>query len=290
MKQQRSGFSVMRRLIVLVRPLAPFMALAVLLGVAGFVCAIFLTILGGWAILEVLGLGAPLALGGLFACAAAFALLRGVLRYGEQACNHFIAFKLLALIRDKVFTALRRLCPAKLEGRDKGDLISVITADIELLEVFYAHTISPATIALVMSAGLSVFIGAYHPLLGLLAAAAYLTVGAALPVLIARLGGNTGAQFRAQAGALSGYVLDSLRGLREVLQYHQGENRLAGLEERSEGLLHTEERMKGRAAWSMALTNTVILTFSLGMLAAAAGLCALFKRTLAARLLALAAG
>ena len=263
MKQQRSGFSVMRRLIVLVRPLAPFMALAVLLGVAGFVCAIFLTILGGWAILEVLGLGAPLALGGLFACAAAFALLRGVLRYGEQACNHFIAFKLLALIRDKVFTALRRLCPAKLEGRDKGDLISVITADIELLEVFYAHTISPATIALVMSAGMSVFIGAYHPLLGLLAAAAYLTVGAALPVLIARLGGNTGAQFRAQAGALSGYVLDSLRGLREVLQYHQGENRLAGLEERTEGLLHTEERMKGRAAWSMALTNTVILTFSL---------------------------
>lgn len=92
MKQQRSGFSVMRRLIVLVRPLAPFMALAVLLGVAGFVCAIFLTILGGWAILEVLGLGAPLALDGLFACAAAFALLRGVLRYGEQACNHFIAF------------------------------------------------------------------------------------------------------------------------------------------------------------------------------------------------------
>lgn len=123
-----------------------------------------------------------------------------------------------------------------------------------------------------MSVGMSVFIGAYHPLLGLLAAAAYLTVGAALPVLIARLGGNTGAQFRAQAGALSGYVLDSLRGLREVLQYHQGENRLAGLEERTEGLLHTEERMKGRAAWSMALTNTVILTFSLGMLAAAAGL------------------
>ena len=260
MKQQRSGFSVMRRLIVLVRPLAPFMVLAVLLGVAGFVCAIFLTILGGWAILEVLVLGAPLALDGLFACAAAFALLRGVLRYGEQACNHFIAFKLLALIRDKVFTALRRLCPAKLEGRDKGDLIAVITADIELLEVFYAHTISPATIALVMSVGMSVFIGAYHPLLGLLAAAAYLTVGAALPVLIARLGGNTG------------YVLDSLRGLREVLQYHQGENRLAGLEERTEGLLHTEERMKGRAAWSMALTNTVILTFSLGMLAAAAGL------------------
>lgn len=178
MKQQRSGFSVMRRLIVLVRPLAPFMALAVLLGVAGFVCAIFLTILGGWAILEVLGLGAPLALGGLFACAAAFALLRGVLRYGEQACNHFIAFKLLALIRDKVFTALRRLCPAKLEGRDKGDLIAVITADIELLEVFYAHTISPATIALVMSVGMSVFIGAYHPLLGLLAAAGLYFAGA----------------------------------------------------------------------------------------------------------------
>ena len=89
----------------------------------------------------------PFTLTALFVCVVVFAIIRGFLRYAEQACNHFIAFKLLALLRDKVFRALRRLCPAKLEGRDKGDLISVITSDIELLEVFYAHTISPAAIA-----------------------------------------------------------------------------------------------------------------------------------------------
>lgn len=143
--QKRSGMQVMAKLIGLVRPLAGFMALAILMGLAGHLCAASITVLGGYAVLGILGLEVPLGLAAVFACAVVFALLRGVLRYAEQACNHFIAFKLLALIRDKVFRALRRLCPAKLEGRDKGDLISVITSDIELLEVFYAHTISPTT-------------------------------------------------------------------------------------------------------------------------------------------------
>ncbi len=146
------------------------------------------------------------------------AVLRGFLRYGEQACNHFIAFKLLALVRDKVFAALRRLCPAKLEGRDRGDLIALITSDIELLEVFYAHTISPAAIALIMSVIMAVFIGSFHPLLGVVAAIAYVTIGPVLPFLISRSTGDAGRQFRAGAGALSGFVLDSLRGLREILQ------------------------------------------------------------------------
>ena len=137
---KRSGFTVMARLIGLVRPLAGYMALAVTMGLAGHLCATFLTVLGGFGILQVLGFAALLPLAGLFVLAAVLAVLRAVLRYGEQACNHFIAFKLLALLRDKVFRALRRLAPAKLEGREKGDLISVITSDIELLEVFYAHT------------------------------------------------------------------------------------------------------------------------------------------------------
>ena len=146
--KQRSGFSVMTRLVGLVRPLVGYMLLAIAMGLLGHTCAALITVFGGYALLELLHFPMPLGLGALFACLLVFAVLRGAFRYAEQTCNHFIAFKLLARIRDQVFRALRRLCPAKLEGRDKGNLISVITSDIELLEVFYAHTISPAAIAL----------------------------------------------------------------------------------------------------------------------------------------------
>ena len=142
--KKRSNFSVMAQLIGLVKPLTGFMILAIVMGLIGHLCASFITIFGGYAVLGILGFSVPFSMTAAFILMGVFALVRGVFRYAEQACNHFIAFKLLALIRDKVFKALRRLCPAKLEGRDKGNLISVITSDIELLEVFYAHTISPA--------------------------------------------------------------------------------------------------------------------------------------------------
>ncbi len=161
----------MARLIRLVKPLTGFMLLAILMGLVGHLCAAFITIFGGYAVLEALHFDTPFTLTTLFACVVAFAVVRGFLRYAEQACNHFIAFKLLALLRDRVFRALRWLCPAKLEGRDKGDLISVITSDIELLEVFYAHTISPAAIAFLFTIVMCLFIGYFHWLLGLIALA-----------------------------------------------------------------------------------------------------------------------
>ena len=157
--KQRSGFTVMARLVGLVRPLVGYMLLAIAMGLLGHACAALITVFGGYALLGLLHFPVPMGLRGVFVCVLVFAVLRGAFRYAEQTCNHFIAFKLLARIRDQVFRALRRLCPAKLEGRDKGDLISVITSDIELLEVFYAHTISPAAIALLFSAGMSLFIG-----------------------------------------------------------------------------------------------------------------------------------
>ena len=270
--KRRSAWTVMGQLIGLVRPLAPFMILAIFLGTVGFICSTFLTILGGYAMLDVLGYRVSFSLTTLFTLAAVFAIARGFLRYGEQACNHFIAFKLLALIRDKVFRALRRLCPAKLEGRDKGDLIAVITSDIELLEVFYAHTISPAAIALCMSIIMVLFIGNFHPLLGLLAAVSYLVVGIVLPVFISKKNGTSGNRFRQHSGLLSGYVLDSLRGLGESIQYGQGQQRLKKLEEQTEDLLSIEEGMKTRTAQGTALTNTVILCFDLAMLAVTCGL------------------
>ncbi|MGM9538619.1 MAG: amino acid ABC transporter ATP-binding/permease protein [Candidatus Onthomonas sp.] len=264
--KKRSGFTVMLRLIGLVRPLAGYMVLAILMGLVGHLCASFITILGGCAVLEVLGYELPVGLTAMFAGMVAFALFRAVLRYGEQACNHFIAFKLLALIRDKVFQALRRLCPAKLEGKDKGNLISVITSDIELLEVFYAHTISPTAIAILFSAILCAFIGRYHWGLGLLALTAYLVVGVAVPLVTSRLSGDVGMKFRTESGALSSFVLDSLRGLSETQQYGQGAERLAEMNRRTDALSKDEERMKRTAGRNTACTNTIILLFDLAML------------------------
>lgn len=170
---KRSGFKIMSRLIGLVKPLTGYMILAITMGLIGHLCAAFITVFGGYAILHVLHPEWSMNLGVLFGAVLIFALVRGFLRYAEQACNHFIAFKLLALIRDKVFGALRRLCPAKLEGKDKGNLISIITSDIELLEVFYAHTISPIAIAFLFCIIMVCFIGSYHVALGILALAAY---------------------------------------------------------------------------------------------------------------------
>ena len=270
--KRRGGFTVMARLIGLVKPLSGFMILAILMGLAGNLCASFITILGGYAILEVLGIGAGISLGVIFTLAVLFALVRAGLRYAEQSCNHFIAFKLLALIRDKVFRALRKLCPAKLEGRDKGDLISVITSDIELLEVFYAHTISPAAIALLFTVIMCLFIGSFNALLGLLALAAYLIVGLLIPLVVSGLSGDNGLKYRAGAGELSAFVLDSLRGLSETLQYNQGAKRLGEMNARSDALSADEEKMKRIAGRNSAVTNVVILIFDLLMLFASVSL------------------
>ena len=256
----------MARLIGLVKPLVGFMVLAVVMGLAGHLCASFITIFGSYAVLGLLGFDTPLGLKAMFASVVLFAVLRAVLRYAEQSCNHFIAFKLLALIRDQVFLALRKLCPAKLEGRDKGDLISVITSDIELLEVFYAHTISPAAIAFFYTVVMCLFIGSFHPAMGILALLAYLAVGVIIPLITSRLSGRDGMEFRTGSGDLSGFVLDSLRGLSETIQYSRGRERLIQMNDRTDALSETEKRMKRTAGRNMAVTNTAILLFDLCML------------------------
>ena len=283
--RRRSALKIMGSLIGLVKPLIHIMILAVLLGTAGYLCAIFLTILAGQILIQGLGhvagtqgamsqgLFAGMTPQNLFVLMIVLAVARGILHYAEQYCNHFIAFKLLALIRDKVFGALRRLCPAKLEGRDKGDLINVITSDIELLEVFYAHTISPVCIAVLYSAGMVWFIGSYHWGLGLLALAAYMVVGAVIPLLTSRYSGEDGMSFRTGAGQLAGFVLDSLRGLSETLQYGQGAARLEQMDRMTDRLSEEEARLKRTAGRNAAATNLVILLFDLAMLFLSARLC-----------------
>lgn len=263
---KRSGFSIMTRLIGLVKPLTGYMILAITMGVVGHLCASFITVFGGYAVLHVLHPEWSMKIGMLFGAVLFFALIRGFLRYAEQTCNHFIAFKLLALIRDKVFGALRRLCPAKLDGKDKGDLISIITSDIELLEVFYAHTISPICIAVIYSIVMTVFIGSYHIVLGILAMFAYVTVGVVIPLFTSKRSGDDGIRFRTKAGMLSGFVLDSLRGLSETLQYGQGEKRLEEIDQQTDQLSKDEERMKRTTGQNTAMTNTIILAFDIAML------------------------
>lgn len=267
--KKRSNLEIMAKLIGMVRPLLGYMLLAITLGLIGHLLASFITIFAGYAALKVWGFPIAHSFAFFFVCMVVFAIARGFARYTEQSCNHYIAFKLLALIRAKAFAALRRLCPAKLEGRDKGDLISVITSDIELLEVFYAHTISPIAIATIYSVILTLFIGHIHWGLGLLALAAYVTVGVIVPVIASKTSGNLGLEFRNQSGSLSAFVLDSLRGLPETMQYGNGKKRMQQMNERTDRMNDCQEKMKRVTGLNMAVTNTAILVFDFLMLLSA---------------------
>lgn len=266
-KKRRSAISIMGSLIGLVKPLLHIMLAAIILGTAGYLCAIFLTILAGQVIVHGLIAGGEGSVKTIITVMLIIAVLRGILHYAEQYCNHFIAFKLLAIIRHKVFAALRKLCPAKLEGRDKGNLISIITTDIELLEVFYAHTISPIAIATLTSLVMVVFIGRYHWLAGILALAAYLVVGVVIPMWNGRRGSQMGMEFRTNFGELNSFVLDSLRGLDETIQYDQGEKRKEQMSERSRSLAGIQEKLSKMEGAQRSFTNLVILLASFGMLA-----------------------
>lgn len=267
MKKRRSAISIMGNLIGLVKPLLHIMLAAIILGTAGYLCAIFLTILAGQVIVHGLIAGGVGSVKIIITVMLIIAVLRGILHYAEQYCNHFIAFKLLAIIRHKVFAALRKLCPAKLEGRDKGNLISIITTDIELLEVFYAHTISPIAIAALTSLVMVFFIGRYHWLAGLLALAAYMIVGVVIPMWNGRRGSQMGMEFRTNFGELNSFVLDSLRGLDETIQYDQGEKRKELMSERSRSLAGMQEKLSKMEGTQRSFTNLVILLASFGMLA-----------------------
>lgn len=267
MKKRRSAISIMGSLIGLVKPLLHIMLAAIILGTAGYLCAIFLTILAGQVIVHGLIAGGAGSVKTIITVMLIIAVLRGILHYAEQYCNHFIAFKLLAIIRHKVFAALRKLCPAKLEGRDKGNLISIITTDIELLEVFYAHTISPIAIATLTSLVMVVFIGRYHWLAGILALIAYLIVGVVIPMWNGKCGSQMGMEFRTNFGELNSFVLDSLRGLNETIQYDQGEKRKEQMSERSRSLAGIQEKLSKMEGAQRSFTNLVILLASFGMLA-----------------------
>ena len=267
---RRPGIVIMGKLIGLIRPLVFFMVIAVMMGTAGYLCASFLTIAGAAGALMALGrpLSAifPHTFRGIFLLLVCLGVLRGVLHYFEQECNHYIAFKLLAIIRHQVFAALRRLCPAKLEGKDRGNLISLITSDIELLEVFYAHTVSPIAIAFLTSLIMVCWIGSFHPLCGVLALAGYSTVGILLPLWNGKRGAAAGMAYRQQFGRMNSFILDSLRGLQEILQYGRQKERLEELKRESGTLAKENAQLKRHEGDSTAACGACISLFSSAML------------------------
>ncbi len=266
---RRSGLSIMRSLIVLIKPLTGVMLLGIFLGVIGFLCAIFLTVTGGYGILYGLYTllhnsftSSPNLSGKIFISLIVMAVARGILHYGEQYCNHYIAFRILAIIRHKVFAVLRKLCPAKLEGKEKGNLIAIITSDIELLEVFFAHTISPIAIAFITSLIMVIFIWYQHPIAGIISLLAYITVGIALPLWNGSRSADAGMNFRNNVGELNNFVINSMYGVDEILQYNQGEVRLNEMDSKSLELSDNQRKLSFFEGSQRAATNIVIQLFS----------------------------
>ena len=258
MKRQ-SGFSIMKRLLVELKPLAPVMMITITLGVLGFLTAITLTTLGAVAIGTLLGEVTAISFKGALYLMALCAVLRGFLRYGEQLSGHYIAFKILAILRDKIFLCLRKLAPAKLEGKDKGDLIAMVTSDIELLEVFYAHTIAPISIAVITNTIVTIVLFNIHPYFGLLGGLFFIIVGFVIPYLSSAFAKEAGVTYRQTFAVTNQFILDSLRGLKEILLYNNGGARLKAVHESSEKLNKSQGKLKAHEGLVRALADLTIM-------------------------------
>lgn len=265
MNRNRSGFAVMAGLIGMIKPMLGIMLLAVLMGCIGNLMATFITVLGGYGLLTVTGYYGKMSLTLIITLMAVFAVLRGVLRYAEQACNHFIAFKLLARIRHQVFTALRKLSPAKLDGSEKGNLISIITSDIELLEVFYAHTISPIAITFITSVVMCIYLGSMSVVFAVIAFCLYLIVGVLIPLWNGRRGSAYGKNYRDAFGRLNTTVLDNLYGLEETIQYGRQAERMMAMSEQNDKLEQVNQTLKNQERTQRIVTDWVILASGIVM-------------------------
>jgi len=263
------GIITLFKMFGLVKPLTGYMILAVLAGTFAFLAVQFIPVLGGCAILDGLGLDTAIETRTIWILLPVLALARAVLRFTEQRLNHYIAFRILAVVRDRVFGALRRLCPARLEGRDKGDLVALITADVELLEVFYAHTISPICIALAVETVMCVFIGSFHIALGGIALAAYLCVGIAVPLIISGISGDMGEKVRQHSAELSSCVLENIRGLDETIQYDNGRERMGAMRRDAKNLQWHQSSLNRLTGFNLAIANSFILFFDVLMVAVA---------------------
>ncbi|MEG2290973.1 MAG: ABC transporter ATP-binding protein [Clostridium sp.] len=257
--KRNSGFKIMTRLIKELKPLMPVMVITITMGVLGFLSAISIATFGAVALGTVIGEISFITFKGAVIVMISCAILRGLLRYGEQLSGHYIAFKILVILRDKIFSALRKLAPAKLESREKGNLISLITSDIELLEVFYAHTIAPIMIAILTNTIVSIILFVIHPSFGIISAIFFLIIGFVIPYVSSSKVGQDGVEYRKVFGESNSYILDSLRGLKEVLLFNSGEERLEEINKNSKSLNSSLYKIKKHEGTIRALTDLSIM-------------------------------
>ena len=266
-KLRRSGANIMASLILLLGSLAYIMILAVINGSIGFICAMGVTIFGAMGVAKALGEAIALSYGLIIGLAVGCGVLRGILRYFEQYSNHFIAFKLLAVLRDKIFGALRTLCPAKLESKQKGSIIAMITSDIETLEVFYAHTISPIAIAVLVSTAVFLFVGFVSSwYLALAAVVAYLVIGIVVPMISSSRLKESGVKYRAEFASFNAYFLDSIKGIKDIVLNNAGAEREKEVNKRSELLLKETKKMKHNSTRAAAATELTVSLFIIATL------------------------
>lgn len=259
---RRSGAKIMSSLILLLDSLAYIVVLAVINGSFGFICAMGVTVFGAVGIAKALGAAISLSYGWVIGLTVACGVLRGILRYFEQYSNHYIAFKLLAVLRDKIFGALRILCPAKLESKQKGSIIAMITSDIETLEVFYAHTISPICIAVLVSTAVFLFVGFVSSwYLALVALLGYVIIGTILPIISSGKLKENGVRYRAEFASFNAYFLDSIKGIKDIVLNNAGEEREKEVNRRSDLLLNETKILKWRTSASTAFTELAVSVF-----------------------------
>ena len=263
---RKNGFVVMGHLLKLVTPLAHIMAFTITMGMLGFLAAIFIMVLGAMGLVNLLNFDTHLSFSGILTALIVLAVARGVLRYLEQMSGHYIAFKLLALLRDKVFSSLRRLAFVKLQDKQAGQLVSLVTNDIELLEVFYAHTIAPIMIAFFTSAILLLVFGHLSGWFVIVALAAYLTVGVILPIITTKLAREDGRRYRELVGEMNDFFLDSVRGMKEIQLFGYAQQRLDEIQQRSQKIDMAFERIKEQEAKVRVYTEVAVSAFNIIML------------------------
>lgn len=267
-KLRRSGAVIMANLILLLGSLSYIMILAVINGSVGFLCAMGVTLFGAIGIAKALGETVALSYGLIIGLAVGCGVLRGALRYFEQYSNHYIAFRLLAVLRDKIFGALRKLCPAKLESKQKGAIIAMITSDIETLEVFYAHTISPICIAVLVSACVFLFVGFVSSwYIALVALLGFVTIGVIVPIIFSGKLKESGVNYRTEFAGFNAYFLDSIKGIKDIVLNNAGKEREKEVNKRSDVLLSETKKMKHDITKAAAVTELCVSLFIITTLA-----------------------
>ena len=263
---RKNGFVVMWQLMKLVTPLAHIMSFTIIMGTLGFLSAIFIMVLGAMGLSELLNFHSHLNLSQILTALIVLAVARGILRYLEQMSGHYIAFKLLALLRDKVFSALRRLAFVKLQDKQSGQLLSLVTNDIELLEVFYAHTIAPIAIAFLTSGILLAVFAHISWWFVLVAFLAYVTVGIILPIVTTQMAREDGRKYRDLVGEMNDFFLDSIRGMKEIQLFGNEEKRLQEIHQRSEKIDQAFLKIKQQEGNVRSFTEIAVSFFNIVIL------------------------